>query len=178
MKERKLWKIHAVAVLGFIALGVLALGSATTPPEAWVSEPTMAGWSQHPLLPMKDYVVVGTVVLRNTTTATVLVDLMDRAVAMGGHDVMNVRFTREFCEETGSSIINATAVVIRFTDETILWLEGTPISVGDRFMFNGELVQEDEPLVADNASPRRRVWPWVVGSTLALGLGGLLLGGF
>jgi len=38
MKERKLWKIHAVAVLGFIALGVLALGSATTPPE-YVIEP-------------------------------------------------------------------------------------------------------------------------------------------
>ena len=45
MKEKKkLWKIHVIAVVGFIVLGALALGSATTqPPPGPAIEPFVGG---------------------------------------------------------------------------------------------------------------------------------------
>ena len=59
MERKKLRIAHAVAVVGFIVLGVLALGSASAPePDAVALEPARVGWSLHPRIPVKDYVVV------------------------------------------------------------------------------------------------------------------------
>jgi hypothetical protein len=104
-----------------------------------------APWSgQNRLFPSKDFVVVGAIVLRDTNSATVLADMMDQAVAMGGHDLMSVRLGIITEEMQGGEIpqdeeedefasrsrtvfrreVNvATAIVIRYTDENLTWAQ-------------------------------------------------------
>jgi len=83
-------------------------------------------WSAHTIVPSKAYTVVGAVVVRDVNDATALVALKERAIAMGGHDIINVRVDRQVArvrigeEIRTMSIINtATAVVIRYTDEIL-----------------------------------------------------------
>jgi len=148
MERKKLRIAHTVAVVGFIALGLLALGSATPPSDPVAFEPARVDWSLHPHIPIKNYVVVGAVVLRNTTTVTVLVDLMEQAIAMGGHDIMNVRVNRVVCEDAGTAIVSATAVVIRFTDENLIGADGRPISTE-------QFIGPEPQSVVGGASPER-----------------------
>jgi len=111
MKNRfKLFGIIAVlAVTGFSATGC------ATPTGTQTRFPAV---SDYTFIPSKDYVVVGTVVLRGASQETLIADLMDMAIAMGGHDVINIRL--DWREVVGRREINtATAVVIRFTDETL-----------------------------------------------------------
>ena len=79
---------------------------------------SQAHWSAHTIIPSKNFTVVGSVVVRNTTSVTVLADLMERAIAMGGHDIKNVIITHTITDN-GARISSAIAVVIRYTNETL-----------------------------------------------------------
>jgi len=72
-------------------------------------------WSVYATIPGKRHVTVGAIALRGANHATLLVDLKERAIEMGGHDIINVRLT---ITDTGA-ITGATAVAIKYTDETI-----------------------------------------------------------
>ena len=78
-----------------------------------------APWAAHTIIPSKNYTVVGAVVVRTTNEATVLADLMERAIAMGGHDIKNVIITRTMTDD-GPRITSAIAVAIRYTNETLV----------------------------------------------------------
>jgi len=79
---------------------------------------SQAPWSAHTIIPSKNYTVVGSIVVRNTNSANVLADLMERAIAMGGHDIKNVTVTHSITDD-GMQISSAIAVVIRYTNETL-----------------------------------------------------------
>ena len=85
---------------------------------------SQASWSAHTLIPSKNYTVVGAVVVRNTDSTTVLADLMERAIAMGGHDIKNVTITHTITDD-GARVSSAIAVVIRYTNETLTVREET-----------------------------------------------------
>lgn len=112
MKNR--FKFFGIAVF-LTAIGFSMTGCAAAP-DAFINR---AGWSYHPLAVRKDHVIVGAIVVRNTTRAAVLGDLMDRAIAMGGHDIIHVRLTTPIGAGRTGLIDVATAVVIRYTDETV-----------------------------------------------------------
>lgn len=145
---KKKWLPRITGVMALVVFIVLGLGCATaptlpTPPEIdLVAAPatfvnlTRVPWSNHTLIPDKNYVVVGAVVVRNVNPQTVYADLIERAIEMGGHDIINVRMGREVAYIPAPPIViedrtvrvagtievisvTATAVVIRFTDETI-----------------------------------------------------------
>ena len=114
-----------------MVFSALALGSGATAPaprpvveEAaaqQIGDVAIIGvpWSAYTFLPSKDYTVVGTIVLRDVNMMTFLADLMERAVAMGGHDIKNVRLSVITTEDGEQHVNIATAVAIRFIDETI-----------------------------------------------------------
>jgi len=77
-----------------------------------------APWSAHSIIPSKNYSVVGAIVVRTTNSATILADLMERAIALGGHDIKNVIVTRTITDD-GAEITSAIAVAIRYTNETL-----------------------------------------------------------
>ena len=108
--------------LGIIAM-VAVMGLSLTGCQSTASN-RVIGWSDHTFIPSKDYVVVGAVSLRDTNERTVIADLMDAAIEMGGHDIINVRMTETttniFGMRTGHQVMAATAVVIRFTDDTLI----------------------------------------------------------
>ena len=74
--------------------------------------------------PYREFVALGAISLRDVNEATLLADLMDRAIEMGGHDIINVRVGRvtetiivsEDETITRERISAATATVIRYTD--------------------------------------------------------------
>jgi len=106
-------------------IGLFSTGCATPAETGQTGRIHRAGWVYHPNAPMKDYVVVGTIVLTNQRPATVLAALMNRAIEMGGHDIIHVRLSTEEYRRSGPSgergeWLTATAVVIRYTDETIV----------------------------------------------------------
>jgi len=87
----------------------------------------ITAWAHTTQIPNREFAVVGAVSLRDVNEATLLADLMDRAIQMGGHDIINIRVGRvvetviietdERTErQTQRRISNATAVVIRYTD--------------------------------------------------------------
>jgi len=87
----------------------------TVDPPAWPTQVISVPWAAYTFLPSKHYVTVGAIVLRDVNRATLLVDLMERAIEMGGHDIINVRLA---VTERGVVSV-ATAVVIQYTDETV-----------------------------------------------------------
>jgi len=130
--KRKKWLHH---IIGAVFLGVfivLGLGCTTAPtpplrpfigadPEL-LSDLTLVPWSNYTSIPDKDFVVVGAIVVRDVKPQTVYADLIERAIEIGGHDIINVRVGRRVVLIPGYApeyIVTATAVVIRFTDETI-----------------------------------------------------------
>jgi len=145
---KKKWMAHIVALIGLAAFSVLGLGSAaTTPaaaaaPRAGVAEaPTTATeiglvpWSPYTLIPSMNYEVIGAVVVRNTTSETFLADLMDRAIAMGGHFIKNVRVsvvTSGQGRDQTRNVNVATATVIRYTDENLRYTVTETFRVGDQ----------------------------------------------
>ncbi|MCL2233073.1 MAG: hypothetical protein FWB99_08360 [Treponema sp.] len=88
---------------------------------------SQAPWSAHTIIPSKNYTVVGAVVVRNTDSTSVLADLMERAIAMGGHDIKNVTVTHTITDD-GAQVSSAIAVVIRYTNETLTVRESLPDS--------------------------------------------------
>jgi len=126
---RTKWMGHVFAGVGLVVFSILALGSATTPRPEPEFLPTATEiilaprWSHYTFIHSLNYEVVGAVVVRDTSSETFLADLMDRAIAMGGHFIKNVRLS-VVVEGTGADITRsvniATATVIRYTDETIV----------------------------------------------------------
>jgi len=149
---RKKWMAHGIALIGLVVFSVLGVGSTTTPAAVEVVEvvevveaveaPTgpaeimlVPSWSPYTLIPSLNYEVIGAVVVRNTSTETFLADLMDRAIAMGGHFIKNVRLsviTEGEGRDATRSVNTATATVIRYTDETLRY------TVTDTFIFDDE----------------------------------------
>ena len=130
---KKKWMAHLVALIGLVIFSVLGLGSAATTPVARdaAAVPEQPGqaeimlvpsWSPYTLIPSLNYEVIGAVVVRNTSTETFLADLMDRAIAMGGHFIKNVRLsvlTEGEGRNATRSVNAATATVIRYTTENL-----------------------------------------------------------
>ena len=133
----------------------------------------ITAWAHLTEIPYKDFVVVGAISLRNVNEATLLADLMDRAIEMGGHDIINVRVGRvmetviietdERTErQTQRRISNATAVVIQYTDVT--WVPPVLSLVEQQAMLEHHLMQDvvvvDVPVGVTGAPaappPRRR----------------------
>ena len=96
--------VSDLAEINFLRLGYGDLPAAK--PDEFIRAP----WSgQNTLFPNKDYTVVGLIGLKETNSRTVLADLMDKAIALGGHDIMNVRLvitSDEVVREGASSTSN------------------------------------------------------------------------
>jgi len=154
---KKKWMPHIFASMGFVVFSVLALGSAASTPTSMArAAPAGAApveiilapsWADYTLIPSKDYTVVGAVVVRNTTSETFLADLMDRAIAMGGHFIKNIRLsvvTEGEGRDRTRSVTVATATVIRYTDETLRTQVTETfmpyIRISDREILGGEPV--------------------------------------
>jgi hypothetical protein len=112
MKKNKVFWVGASA---FLVMSGLFLSGCATP-----GEPQKAAWSDHSVHSSKDYTVVGTIVIRTTDPKTVNADLMEKAVEMGGHDVINVRYDVENSGGSGQrKIVAVTAVAIKYTNDTL-----------------------------------------------------------
>jgi hypothetical protein len=135
-----------------------------------------AGWSAHTVIPSKEYVVLGAIALSGVPSATLLADLMEQAIAMGGHDIINVRLA---AASDGIVINAATAVVIQYTGATLMSAPGhIGVSSLPSAAPPAALAAAAPAAPAVSAQPaqaadsgRRRIWPWVLG-----GAGALLLG--
>ena len=169
MKRKCLFYIFALA--GFMVFSALA---------SEAEEPAMIAevpWAAYTLLPSKNYVVVGTAILRNVNPATLLADIMDQAVAMGGHDIKNVRLLVSRAGED-KQINVATAVVIRYTDETIMVAVRNNVgldALADTVVIEAALPEIEIVDAAPEARPRRRIWPTILGGVAGLILIGLVL---
>jgi len=140
---RKKWVTHGIAVLGLVVFSVLGVGSARTAPAtiptaAVPALPTeimlVPSWSPYTLIPSMNYEVVGAVVVRDTSTETFLADLMERAIAIGGHFIKNVRLsvvTEGEGQDAVRSVNAATATVIRYTNENLRQAVTATFVVGD-----------------------------------------------
>ena len=109
MKSRKIF-------IGMIALviGITLMGCVSTNP----TNTEKVAWSDYTKVPNKDYVVMGAIVIRGIDIKTVNADLMEKAIALGAHNIINVRVDIEQIS-TGKRVIAASAVAIKYTDETI-----------------------------------------------------------
>ncbi|MCL2233072.1 MAG: hypothetical protein FWB99_08355 [Treponema sp.] len=160
---RKKWIAHGIALIGLVVFSVLGVGSAATTPaprQAAVVPAAQPGqaeimlvpsWSPYTLIPSMNYEVVGAVVVRDTSTETFLADLMERAIAMGGHFIKNVRLsvvTEGEGRNAVRSVNAATATVIRYTNESLQQ------AVTETFVVGGErlTVTTDHFLSIDGAN--------------------------
>ena len=113
--EKRLKFFGIIAALAIIGFSTTGCASTSAFRERSLSDQMIS--------PSKDFVVIGAVVVRNTTERTVIADLKEAAIAMGGHDIINVRVTETNASFLGirltHTIDSATAVVIMYTDETL-----------------------------------------------------------
>ena len=105
-----------------LAFGLVLVGCTSSPPQRSRNNERVS-WSEYPPIPAKDYIVVGVVVLREVNPNTLSADLMERAVAIGAHDIINVRVDEErMVDENGRMrrrVVAASAVAIKYTDQTL-----------------------------------------------------------
>jgi len=112
----------AIAVIGLSLAGcggmpVLAPAPPTDPALELRFGSGRVGWSAHPPIHASKYEVVGSVAIRNVNQATLVADLMSHAIAMGGHDIINVRIdtiTAGRGRNKRTIVSSASAVVIRY----------------------------------------------------------------
>jgi len=117
----------AVAVIGLSMLGcgILPTAMPMAAPPAAPPGPDLelrfgsgrVGWSAHPPIHASEYEVVGAVALRDVNQATLVADLMSQAIAMGGHDIINVRVdtvTEGRGRRRTTRVTSASATVIRY----------------------------------------------------------------
>jgi len=113
----------AVAVIGFFLVGcagVQMFPAQALPPELDLRFGSgRVGWSAHPSVHASEYVVIGAIVLRNVNQSTLVADLMTQAIAMGGHDIINVRIDTVTDRRGMVTVSSASAVVIRYTGRYI-----------------------------------------------------------
>jgi len=83
------------------------------------SDPSInrGGWSEY-VFTDGEYLVVGTVVVRDVSRSALLANLMEEAIRMGAHDIINVRVGTT--DRFGLRVRAATAVAIRYTNELVL----------------------------------------------------------
>ncbi|MCL2792415.1 MAG: hypothetical protein FWD87_04920 [Spirochaetaceae bacterium] len=119
--KAKLFAIIAVVAIIWVSM----TGCATT--EPFPSRFPVI--SDYTFIPSKDYTVVGAVVIRDVQHRTMIADLMDRAIAIGGHDIINVRVDWRHIPGRQPEINTATAVVIRYTERTLVEESTTTSSI-------------------------------------------------
>jgi hypothetical protein len=110
VKKSALFSLGILTVL--LTLGMVLGGCSTTGPQK-------VSWSDYSVHSSKDYTVIGTIVIRTSDARTINADLVEKAVELGGHDIINVRVDVETETQGGERILAATAVVIKYTDETL-----------------------------------------------------------
>ena len=127
---KKFGLVAFVAAIGFSLMGCVTAPGFESPELAPATR-IAAGpihrvaWSYHPFLFAKKYVVLGAIVVTEQRPEHVLAALMNAAIEMGGHDIKHVRMSLE--NRTGGGVlaergqwVTASAVVIRYTDETVI----------------------------------------------------------
>jgi len=122
---KKFGVVAFVAAIGFSMMGCLTgsefYSSELVPTRIAAGPIHRVDWSYHPFILAKKYVVLGAVVVTEQRPEHVLAALMNAAIEMGGHDIKHVRMSIE--NRTGAARgqwVSATAVVIRYTDETVI----------------------------------------------------------
>jgi len=109
------------------ALVVIALTSCVTS----TGSVEKVGWSEYTFKPSKDYTVVGAINIKVDNPITLNYELMVEAIKMGGHDILNVRTDVERIDTT-QKILTASAVVIKYTNESLKSKNTQIIQLGDR----------------------------------------------
>ena len=116
-KQMSSWRVISVTFMILIVSGVLLTGCKSAQANAMISRIL---WSEYPPVPGKDYTVVGVVTVRDANPNTLSTDLMERAAAIGAHDIINVRVDVEReGRARGSVVVAASAVAIKYTEETL-----------------------------------------------------------
>jgi hypothetical protein len=109
-----------------IAAGILlALGLSLSSCESTTGSVAKTGWAEYTVVPSKNYTVVGAIVIRGIGFKTLNADLMDQAIKMGAHDIINVRIDYE-PSTNGPRILAATAIAIKYNDQTLTDKTATP----------------------------------------------------
>jgi len=125
----KLFGITAVvAAIGLSLVGCMGMPMpmpmvAAEPARYQNFDSGRAGWSEHPSIHASQYEVIGAVVIRNVNQATLTADLMSQAIAMGGHDIINVRIdtiTEGEGRDQITRVSSVSAVVIRYVGTWVL----------------------------------------------------------
>ena len=125
-----------------LAFGAVLIGC-NSAPEPATHMSSRVPWSDYSVIPSKDYTVVGTVIVRDANPNTLSTDLMEKAVTMGAHDIINIRVDIERKGEgRGIIVISASAVAIKYTDET-LKSKTTTTTVTDQ----GSVTEMDETII-------------------------------
>ena len=101
-----------IGIIFVVAVTVFSVTGCSTDPSI-----NRGGWSEYTSPPLnRNYIVVGTVVVRDGRRATLLADLMEQAIKLGAHDITSVRVG----ETSGLfriRIHTATALAIRYINE-------------------------------------------------------------
>ena len=109
--------------LTLLVFGSVLIGCASSPNERSSRSNERVSWSEYIPVPAKDYTVVEVVILREVDPATLSTNLMEKAVEMGAHDIINVRVDDERrLDENGRMrrrVVAASALAIKYTDRTL-----------------------------------------------------------
>lgn len=97
-----------------VAVAIVMVGGFSMTGCASDPDVNRGGWTEYSFLPGREFVVVGTVVVRDVRRVRLLDELMTQALEMGAHDIINVRVGMKR-GPFGSRIRLATAVAIRYT---------------------------------------------------------------
>ena len=140
-------KIVNAAFLVLILTMVLTVsGCRTVDP---VANTHRAAWAEYTEIPNKDYTVIGAVVVRSASILTLNADLMERAIALGAHDIINVRVDTQRTGDGITRVVAGSAVAIRYTDDT--YYPDLRVILRDSFTM------ADTPDPSEEA-PSKRVW--------------------
>jgi hypothetical protein len=101
-----------IAVGILLALGLILSSCAT-------GNVAQTEWAEYTVIPSKNYTVVGAIVLRGSGFKTLNADLMEKAISMGAHDIINVRVDYE-SSLSEPKILAASAVAIKYNDQTLV----------------------------------------------------------
>jgi len=116
MKGKKvIWGMAALALV--LVLGVFLTGCSTMPDRS----ARKVAWADYTPAPKEyDYTVVGVIMIKYadilTDTITVNADLIEQAIAMGAHDVINVRVDLDYKKKNDPKILAVTALAIKYNN--------------------------------------------------------------
>ena len=125
-----------------IAAGILlALGLSLSSCGSTTGSVAKTGWAEYTVVPSKNYTVVQAIVLRGIGFKTLNADLMDKAISIGAHDVINIRVDYEMTPN-GPRILAASALAIKYNDQTLTDKTATPAAGG---AMSGETIIRNTP---------------------------------